>query len=39
VQHVLELLRGEIELAMGLCGKTSLDQLDRSLLRFYPPQG
>jgi 4-hydroxymandelate oxidase len=35
VQHVLELLRGEIELAMALCGKTSLDDLDRSLLKLY----
>jgi 4-hydroxymandelate oxidase len=35
VKHVLELLRSEIELAMALCGKTSLDDLDRSLLKIY----
>ncbi|MEP7285712.1 MAG: alpha-hydroxy acid oxidase [Chloroflexota bacterium] len=36
VRHVLELLRNEIQLTMALCGKTSLQALDRSLLKFYP---
>ena len=31
--RVLELLRTELALAMGLCGKPNLDSLDRSLLR------
>lgn len=32
VTGVLELLRTELALAMGLCGKPNLDSLDRSLL-------
>jgi isopentenyl diphosphate isomerase/L-lactate dehydrogenase-like FMN-dependent dehydrogenase len=31
--RVLELLRTELALAMGLCGKPNLDSLDRSLLK------
>jgi isopentenyl diphosphate isomerase/L-lactate dehydrogenase-like FMN-dependent dehydrogenase len=31
--RVLELLRTELALAMGLCGKPNLDSIDRSLLR------
>ena len=33
VTRVLELLRTELALAMGLCGKPNLDSLDRSLLK------
>lgn len=33
VQHVLELLRDEFALAMALCGKTKISELDRSLVR------
>jgi 4-hydroxymandelate oxidase len=32
-RHVLELLRAEIELAMALCGKTTISAIDRSLVR------
>jgi len=32
VRHVVEILRTELETAMALCGKTSLAQIDRSVL-------
>jgi 4-hydroxymandelate oxidase len=33
VQHVLELLRAELELAMALAGRSTLESIDRSLVR------
>jgi 4-hydroxymandelate oxidase len=35
-QHVLELLRGELELAMALAGRPTLSSIDESLLRRPP---
>jgi 4-hydroxymandelate oxidase len=32
VRGVYDLLRGELELAMALCGKPSVDTIDRSLV-------
>ena len=32
VQHMIEILRAEFEAAMGLCGRTSIAAIDRSLL-------
>lgn len=32
VEHVLEILRSEVELAMGLCGVTSVDQISPDLV-------
>lgn len=34
VRHVLELLRAELELAMALSGRPTLESIDRSLIRF-----
>jgi isopentenyl diphosphate isomerase/L-lactate dehydrogenase-like FMN-dependent dehydrogenase len=36
VKRVLELLRMELALAMGLCGKPNLASIDRSIIRLYP---
>ncbi len=33
VRHVLELLRAELELAMVLCGRPTIANVDRSLVR------
>jgi 4-hydroxymandelate oxidase len=32
VRHVIEILRTELEAAMGLCGRTSVNAIDRSVL-------
>jgi isopentenyl diphosphate isomerase/L-lactate dehydrogenase-like FMN-dependent dehydrogenase len=32
VQRVVDILRDELETAMGLCGATSLDKISRQLL-------
>jgi len=34
-QHVLELLRAELELAMALSGRPTLESIDRSLVKIY----
>jgi isopentenyl diphosphate isomerase/L-lactate dehydrogenase-like FMN-dependent dehydrogenase len=34
VRHVLEILRAELELAMALSGRPTLESIDRSLVRF-----
>jgi len=39
VDHVLEMFRAGLERTMALCGRTSLDELDRDLVRWRAPAG
>ena len=36
MQRVLEILRDELELAMGYCGVSSIDQIEGSILALPP---